>query len=272
MPTPGKRLGVGRAAEVFEWGSDAVIKVLLQEGPLSLLDAEASSQRAASEAGLPVPRIRDTLLIEGRPSLVMDRVHGVDGLAAVEAQPWRLWTIGRDIGQLHRRLNEVQAPAGLPRVADVIGTALDRPEVPKRARGRLRALLDTMPGGDRLCHGDFHPGNVIQSLEGPVVIDLANACSGEPTVDYVRAQLLFAVGTPGGDISWRDRMLIAVGRGAMSAAYRSGYRSQGPIDDGLARRWKPLVVASRLTEGFPEERVVLLRMLSRSLREAEQSS
>ncbi|MGE0600463.1 MAG: phosphotransferase family protein [Dehalococcoidia bacterium] len=268
-PRLGDRVRVGRAAEVFEWGDDAVVKVLLEEGPLSLLYSDETSQRAAFDAGLPVPAVRETLLIDGHPALVMDRVEGIDGLSAAEAKPWRIWKIGRDIGELHRRLNEVPAPAGLPRVKDRLARRLESPAVPPSARQRLRSLLDSMPEGDRLCHLDFHPGNVIESVDGPVVIDLANASSGEPTVDYVRSQLLFSVGTPGGELSWSDRLLIATGRGAMSAAYRSDYRSRGPVDATLVRRWKPLVVADQLAERVPEERTRLLRMLSRSLREAE---
>lgn len=264
---PGKRLGVGRVAEVFEWGDDAVIKLLIEPGPISSLDAEAASQRAASEAGLRVPAVRDTLYVDGRPGLVMDRIEGVDGISVAQSKPWRLWKIGRDIGELHRQLNTIEAPPQLPRVTDLLRESLKSRAVPERARERLQTLLQSMPEGDRLCHGDFHPGNVIESTNGPVVIDLANASAGEPTADYVRSQLLFVVGTPGGDIAWKDRLLIAVGRGAMAAAYRSGYRSGGPIDRDLARRWKPLVVANRLAERIPEERTDLLRMLSRSLRE-----
>ncbi|MGE3076184.1 MAG: phosphotransferase family protein [Dehalococcoidia bacterium] len=268
-PRLGKRVGVGRAAAVFEWGEDTVAKVLLEEGPLSTIDADVMSQRAAYEAGLRVPAVRETLLIDGHPTLIMDRIDGVDGLSAAQAKPWKLWKIGRDIGELHRRLNEVRAPAGLPRVTDTLRTLIESPGVPAAALERLRNLLGSMPEGDRLCHLDFHPGNVIESADGPVVIDLSNAGSGEPTVDYVRSLLLFSVGTPGGEISWRDRLLIAAGRGAMSAAYRSGYRNRGPIDESMVRQWKPLVVAARLAEGFPEERTDLLRMLSRSLRAAE---
>ena len=38
--------------------------------------------------------------------------------------------------------------------------------VPDSARARVLQILETLPDGDRLCHLDFHPGNVI---EGPEV-------------------------------------------------------------------------------------------------------
>ena len=62
-----------------------------------------------------------------------------------------------------------------------------------------------------------------------------------------------------------------LGRKLMLAAYRSGYRAGGTVDERLVRRWMPLVVGQRLAEGIEEERVPLLRLLSRSLKEAEEA-
>jgi Ser/Thr protein kinase RdoA (MazF antagonist) len=198
----------------------------------------------------------------------MDRIEGVDGLSAAQAQPWRLWAIGRSLGRLHHQLNAVTAPTGLPRVTNQVRHALDSPRIPDAARERVRILSESMPEGDSLCHFDFHPGNVIESPEGPVIIDLASACIGEATADYVRTLMLFAVGTPGGELSLKERALIRFGRDSMRAAYRSGYKSSGSLDEDLARRWMPVIVALRLAEDLPEERLALLRLLSRSLRDA----
>ena len=268
-PRLGNRVGIGRGSEVFEWGGDAVIK-LLSEGSPERIEFEASAQRAAWDAGLRVPRVREVLMVGSLHGLVMDRIAGADGLTEAQAHPWRLWSIGRNLGRLHHQLNSVSAPAILPRITDMIRDSLDSTRIPEAARGRVRELFATLPEGDSLCHFDFHPGNVIESPDGPVIIDLASACIGEATADYARTLMLFDVGTPAGDLSLKERALIKFGRGAMLAAYRSGYKAAGPLDEGLARRWLPVIVALRLAEDLPEERVALLRLLSRSLREAEQ--
>ena len=40
---------------------------------------------------------------------------------------------------------------------------------------KLLAWLDTLPDGQRFCHGDYHPGNVILTKAGPIVIDWMTA-------------------------------------------------------------------------------------------------
>jgi Phosphotransferase enzyme family len=50
--------------------------------------------------------------------------------------------------------------------------------------------LKNMPDDDRLCHGDFHPLNVLGEASQPFVIDWPDACRGDPTGDVCRSYLL----------------------------------------------------------------------------------
>jgi hypothetical protein len=65
-----------------------------------------------------------------------------------------------------------------------------------------------------------------------------------------------------------QRYLVRTGRGLMRRAYTSAYRAAAPVDDATLARWRAVTIAHRLTERIPEERVRLLRRLSRALREA----
>jgi len=46
-----------------------------------------------------------------------------------------------------------------------------------------------MPDGDRLCHGDFHPMNILGE-PSPVIIDWPDARRGDPAADVCRSYLL----------------------------------------------------------------------------------
>lgn len=45
-----------------------------------------------------------------------------------------------------------------------------------------------------MCHGDYHPGNIILSPRGPVVIGWITACHGNAVADVARTVLLFRIG------------------------------------------------------------------------------
>ena len=267
-PPLGKRIGNGRAAEVYEYGDGQVIKLWRESGHEEWVAREAQAQRAVIAAGVPAPAVIAETEIEGRPAIVMARVDGLDGLTAAEQKPWRIWSIGKATGRLHRQLADVPAPPELPTLVGMARHDITHSEnIPESARPRLLALLERTPDGHALCHLDFHPGNVMKTPVGYMVIDLANACAGDPAGDHAKSLLLLRVGSPAEVSAW-ERVLITTGRRLMAAAYRRGY---GSVDKHALALWQPIVIAMRLKEGIPEERASLLRMLSSSLRAAERS-
>jgi len=46
-----------------------------------------------------------------------------------------------------------------------------------------RAALRELPDGEALCHGDFHPRNVIVDGDELTIIDWVDASSGPPAAD-----------------------------------------------------------------------------------------
>ncbi len=97
----------------------------------------------------PVPAV---LAVDGG-DLIMERLHGRDMLADLTSRPWRTARYGRVLAALHDQLHQIAAPEGLRRP---FGT------------------------GDRIVHLDLHPGNVMLTADGPVVIDWTNAATGRP--------------------------------------------------------------------------------------------
>ena len=81
----------------------------------------------------------------------------------------------RQLGSLKSRLATNIAGTGL----------LDEP-----LKQILLGRLADMPDGDRLCHGDFHPVNVLGQNSLPMVIDWPDVCRGDPAADVCRSYLL----------------------------------------------------------------------------------
>lgn len=50
--------------------------------------------------------------------------------------------------------------------------------------------IDKLPDGSALCHGDFHPGNILISNGHTVVIDFMNLCHGDFLYDVARTVFL----------------------------------------------------------------------------------
>ncbi|MFF0853097.1 phosphotransferase [Streptomyces sp. NPDC003280] len=101
----------------------------------------------------------------------------------------------------------------VPRFTDRIARALrevnDRersPELPDSHRellsgtlGGLGAAVGVERAGDQLLHGEPHPGNVLGTRRGPLLVDLATCCRGPVEFDLAHAPEEVAAHYPGAD-------------------------------------------------------------------------
>jgi thiamine kinase len=257
----GPLLGEGREAEIFSWGDSQALRLLRDPGAGDQLDHEVAAMRAADQAGVPVPAVDAVITIDGRPGLVMERVFGTDLLTELATRPWRFRRRARQLGALQARLHRTQAPSGVPAVRDQLRARIQlAPHLADRARTPALELLERLPDGEALCHGDFHPGNVLVSSRGPVIIDWVAVGRGDPVGDLARTMLLLRVATRPG-LSAVAQALDNVGRRWFRTTWRRAYQRKHPVDPVAFERWTTVHAASRLCDGFEEEVAPLLALV-----------
>src|SRR5215510_414583 len=258
-------VGQGREAEILEWEDGTVLRLLRSPRDAQRVRHEEAALRAAAAAGVAVPAVYGTTTVDGRPGLVMDRVDGPDLIALMGRRPWTVPRAARIVGTTQARMHEVVAPAELPRLREnvrfKIGAAT---ELPRPLAEFALSLLEDLPDGDRLCHGDFHPGNVLLGRDGPAVIDWTNALRGDPAADLARTRLLLHMGAVPEHMPVLVRRLQAFGRGTFYRRYLRAYEGVRAIDANLVDRWEPVRAADRLFEGIPEERSELTQIVQRA--------
>jgi aminoglycoside phosphotransferase (APT) family kinase protein len=133
--------------------------------------------------------------------------------------------------------------------------------VPTDVAHRALATLDELPDGDRLCHGDFHPGNVIGAPDRPVVIDWVAATRGDPDADIARTAMILRLGEPPPGASAALRGLALVGRQLLITSHLRAYTRHRPVDRTRLAEWQVVLAAHRLTVNIPGERRALLKLL-----------
>lgn len=225
----GDVIGRGRDAEIVDAGPGLVLRKLLRPRPNG---QEAEVMRWVVDHGYPAPRVVD----ETEAGMVMQRVDGPTMLERLGASDVRRNM--RTLAELHAQLHALPVPPGLP----------------------------TPYGeGSALLHGDLHPGNVILSADGPVVIDWTNACSGPAGADLATAWLLIACADlPEPRMA---RSLERVGRRLALASLLGAAERLG--EHALARDQLAAVLAERHGDPHmsPDELARMERVVRRARRE-----
>jgi len=265
-----ERIGQGRGAEIFALADDRVLKLAragaaaeADAGAGDALEREAAAMRAAHRAGMPVPPAYSLVEVGGRRGLIMGRVRGADMLTQLGRRPWTILRAGGKLGALHARLHDTVAPPELPAARAVLEQRIaGSSHVPPAARDRALAVLWQLPDGERLCHFDFHPANVMTDGRTLTVIDWPGACRGDPLADVAATLIILRGGktTPGTPLM--TRLLAPVGRKLILGGYLRGYRKHATLDRERLARWLVVMAAQRLSYAIAGEEAMLLAMIS----------
>lgn len=183
------RLGQGREAEVFAWADGYVLKLFWPEFSQADAELEAQLTQQVWLLGVPSPRVVDVLEFEGRWGLVLEWIRGVPLTDYIQSNPERLRFAAQMLGALHRQLHS-KAAGHLPSQRRHLIQRIQTCRLPEAERAALLQHLERLPDGTALCHGDFHPENVLVGEEGVFVVDWPSAMRGNPLADIARTTLL----------------------------------------------------------------------------------
>ncbi|MDT7919082.1 MAG: aminoglycoside phosphotransferase family protein [Meiothermus sp.] len=258
------RLGQGREAEVFAWADGYVLKLFWPEFSQEDAELEARLTQQVWLLGVPSPRVEDVLEFEGRWGLVLEWIRGVPLTEYIQANPDRLRFAAQMLGALQRQLHS-KAAGHLPSQRLHLIQRIQACRLPEAQREALLQHLEQLPDGSVLCHGDFHPENVLLGEQGVFVVDWPNVTRGNPMADIARTTLLMLYSELPHDLPAREEIMHQ--RQYFYQTYLEHYQNFSGLDMAQLRAWMPIVAAARLRENIPHEEPRLMRLIQEGLQE-----
>lgn len=237
-------IGQGATTKIYRNGNMA--SKLYVNAPSDEADNEAQRQQFAINTGLPVPAVYGVRkLDDNAASLDMQYINDKPLLHPCMDKDERNNAI-RTLAKLQCEVHKVIAN-GLPKQTDrlkwKIGAVQSLSELCKEQLFSLLTRLDN--GSGYLCHGDFHPLNILYDGSKYWITDWVDATAGNPLADACRTYLIF-----------KQHMSRSAGV-YLKAFCKEAVTKQ---DDVLA--WLPIIAAARLKENLDDKsREWLLEMV-----------
>ena len=257
--TLSKPIAEGRTAEIYPWEHGHILKLYREWCPSHWIEYEARIAHAVHAAGIPSPAAEEIVEMEGRRGLVYERMEGMSMLQDMNAHPWTIRRHARTLAELQVKINQ-QSIEGLPSYSERLDFDIRKvPLLSEEIREKVLALLKRLPDGNKLCHGDYHPGNVLITQQGPVVIDWMTACCGNPWADVARTGMILNIGAKaaGRQVSPLIRMAVKL----FYRTYLNRYLALVPDHNHELNRWLPIISTARLNENILPEREALLKII-----------
>jgi aminoglycoside phosphotransferase (APT) family kinase protein len=261
-----KPIAMGRTAEIYPYDEGKVLKLFFLSTPQAWIDKEVDVGKYIQETHLPVPKVYERVKIDGREGMVYERIEGPSLLSELAVKPWNVVRFARSLAELHIQVHDVRAPTNLETQREwAKGGIPETKKIPKDIQTRILQLLDSMPEGNQLCHGDFHPGNIVVTQKGPVIIDWMTASKGVACGDVARTSVILEAakapeGTP-------MRWLLEWIRKLFLATYLKTYFQFKPEEKETLDAWRAVMAANFIADvSVSEEEENLFTIVEGGLR------
>ncbi|WP_419952337.1 phosphotransferase family protein [Methylobacterium sp.] len=238
-------VGEGRSAEVFADRSGRVLKLYKAKWGKQLAKKEFVATSFARSHGLRVPAPLGIIEQDGRSGVIFEHIYGKTVLEHFKNNPLGMLGALRKLAVIQYRIHKIENPP-LPDQQDAIRIQVSRARVPSWLKQTTLVVLDRLPDGNRLCHGDLHPENVLYTSEGLVVIDWEKSTSGHPAADVARTDLIIRCGRVGETRTLRkaiDRII----RKALAEFYIRQYCQLSMISRQDVMAWRLPMLVARLS-------------------------
>jgi aminoglycoside phosphotransferase (APT) family kinase protein len=267
-----KKIGAGRTATIFRYGQNQAIKLFKASFPRQAINDEFEIGRSLNTRGLSIPRTYELIEVDHTKGIVLDFINGRSMLQNLAKKPWFVLTYAKKMARLHFAIHKASIARNnwIKSLSKSLAEKISRVTLlSTEEQNAVLQDLASLPDGSALCHGDFHPDNILMSKDGLVTVDWITARIGNSVADVARTWLLLSMATLPEDKSRIEVFLAKHLRDSFCRSYLKEYQTLSNISLEDLEKWKLPVAAARLIEDVSDqENQNLLKFIRMKLNKA----
>lgn len=256
-------LARGGQAEIYAFGEGRVLRFPTRPRDFDRIRYEYAVYRMLAGSRVSVPAVYELLEVDGAPAIVMERIDGSSMMDQIRRNPLSAGRRAIELAKLHHQVLGTHAEAPVRETRSNARYCVQASQrLPDELKAEVIRILDKLPDGDCLCHGDFHPGNIICRDRSDYIIDWSGSSKGDCHADVAHSYILLKVvpKTPGVG-PFLHLLQRRIGR-MIADSYLQTLRSLRSLDERTLSRWVLVKAAERTFYGLPSEQDRLARFVN----------
>lgn len=226
---------------IYRYGERA-IKVFEQNHSKADILNEALNQARVEETGLNIPKLLEVSIIDGKWAISTEFIEGKTLKQLMKEDESKFDQYLELFVDLQMQVHSKKSPL-LNKLKDKMNSKISQADLDATTRYELHSRLEGMPKHDKVCHGDFRPGNIIITPDNKAyILDWSHATQGNASADVARTYLLFC-------LLYDDKI---------AEKYLNLFCKKSDTARQYIQKWLPIVAASQSVKGNPSEREFLL--------------
>jgi len=261
----GKLVGQGRTSKIFAWGEKHILKLFEEDIPDKAIENEFRASRVAFDQKISTPYAEDIIEVEGRKGIIYELIDGVTMMKYLSSRPWLITRNARRLADVHYLIHKTKVSGLVDQKLRLKEKIYSVKFLTVEKKKFIIEYLELLNSGNSLCHGDFHPDNILIANDKEIVIDWMTGVMGNSVSDVARTCLLLSMGTLPENISFIMKRIINFARSKFYSEYIKQYLKISGTKMEEVEKWMLPVAAARINEGIPEEKDQLLKIVDEQL-------
>jgi aminoglycoside phosphotransferase (APT) family kinase protein len=249
-----EKIGTGRTAEVYLTENQTVVKLFYDWVTPQHIENEVLRAKSIAAIYPQAPRYISAGNWEGRHGLEMEYIPGEMGTDYMLHNALRIRQVLAQAAAVHKEMHRTFAPALPGQVEKFQDNIAACDYITENTQAELLSFLAEREEMGFLCHGDFHPENIIVTRDGQFrVIDWLDAYRGDPMGDVARTYYLLSQGEAVQQKqSFGEKMLLRIRPILAEQYFRLYYRGEKIFEKNWLT-WQLIIQAARIQEGITAE-------------------
>ncbi|MDR1219357.1 MAG: phosphotransferase [Treponema sp.] len=244
-----KLIGAGRTSEVYEYGDDCILKLFTDEIKLDMVKKEYDFSRFAYENDLPTPEPKEIMYEKDRIEILYEKINGEPLLKIAMMNVLAIKKILSKMAELQYKINSMEYDNGAYTFKKYLERAIEENIfITGIEKKNMKEYINKLPGGNKVCHGDFHPENILCSNGKYYIIDWMTGMQGPPAADVARTEMILKNAEIPGRAMFFIKILIRIVQSKMAKMYVKEYCRISGMKKNELDIWRLPLYVARLNE------------------------
>ena len=268
-----KLIGSGRTSDVFEYGEYVLklYKEFMEEGSA---EREYYFSKLAFTDNIKTPEPKSIVYEQNRKGLIFQKINGKPLLKIIISNPLRIKKLLKIFVELQFKIHKIELNDSEYTFKDYLNKSIEKNHFMNNDdKAYIHKYIKKLPEGNHLCHGDFHPENVLIENDEYYVIDWITGMQGNIAADVARTEMIIQNAEIPGNIPYIIKKIMQNFQKKLSQIYIKEYCKISGIKKEEICKWKLPIYIARLDEdNSKDEENRLLRFIEHEMKKQKTSA